>query len=75
MAGKCKLELTFSEKATSELDELKEIVDASNRAETLRHALRWTYWCGKQVTDGGKILVEDATGKVVEVVFPKAKKG
>jgi len=66
---KYRVQLDFSGAAVAELDELKEIVGASSRADVIRNALRWLFWCADQVVRGATILVE-LDGKQREVVFP-----
>ncbi len=66
---KYRVQLDFSGKAVAELDQLKEIVGASSRADVIRNALRWLFWCSDQVSSGATILVE-LNGKQREVVFP-----
>ena len=66
---KYRVQLDFSRKAVAELDELKEILGASTRADVVRNALRWLFWCAEQVSRGATILSEQ-NGKQREVVFP-----
>ena len=63
--------LSFEGMALSELNRLGELLNSTDRRETILHSLKWTYWCTRQIASGGKFLVEDASGKIVEVVFPK----
>lgn len=69
-----KVQLNFSGKSIADIDELKEITAASARAEVIRNALRWMFWCAEQVSQGGTFLVE-REGKQREVVFPFLRKG
>lgn len=66
---KWRVQLDFSEKALAELDQLKEILSASARAEVVRDAIRWFSWCTQEVSQGGTILLE-REGKLREIVFP-----
>ena len=66
---KYRVQLDFSGKALKELDELKELFGASARAEVMRNALRWLYWCTNEVARGATILIE-RDGKQREIVFP-----
>lgn len=66
---KYRVQLDFSGKAVAELEKLKRDIGASSRADVIRNALRWLFWCSEQVSQGGAILVE-RDGKQREVVFP-----
>ena len=66
---KYRVQLDFSGAALKELDELKLLFNASARAEVMRNALRWLYWCTHEVAQGATILVE-RDGKQREIVFP-----
>lgn len=66
---KYRVQLDFSGKAVEEVDQLKQIIGASSRADVIRNALRWLFWCAKQVSLGGTILLE-RDGKQREIVFP-----
>jgi hypothetical protein len=68
-ASKHRVQLDFSGSALDELDDLKELLSASTRAEVIRNALRWLYWCTDVVSKGGIILLEQE-GKTREIVFP-----
>ena len=68
-----KVQLDFSGKNLDDLDKLKELTVASARAEAIRIALRWMFWCADEVTNGGTILVE-REGKQREVTFPFVRK-
>ena len=68
-ADKYRVQLDFSGNAVAELDQLKEILGASTRADVVRNALRWLFWCAEQVLRGATILLEQ-DGKQREVVFP-----
>lgn len=68
-----RVQLNFSGKNLADLDELKDITAASARAEVLRNALRWMYWCAEEVLQGSTIIVE-REGKQREVVFPFVKR-
>ena len=53
------LRFNFSEEALRALDELKALHNHSDRAETIRHALRLFQFCGDHILKGGKILFEE----------------
>src|SRR5438128_2397388 len=55
---KWRVQLDFSGQAVAELDELKKMLELTTRAEVIRSALRWLFWCTKEVLQGGTILVE-----------------
>ena len=73
LIDKCRVQLDFSPKAVVEVDELKQKIGASSRAEVIRNGLRWLFWCAEQVSKGGTILLE-RDGKQHEVIFPFPEK-
>ena len=66
---KVRIQLDFSPKAVKELEEMKELMDVSSRAEVVRQALRWTRWTVLNLADGERLLLEKE-GKQREIVFP-----
>lgn len=66
---KVRIQLDFSERSVTELDDLKQRVGASSRAEVIRNSMRWLYWCAEEVAKGGKFIIE-RNGNAKEVVFP-----
>jgi len=68
-----RVQLDFYENSLRDLDELKELTSASGRAEVIRNALRWMFWCAEEVSRGGTIVVE-RDGKQREVVFPHVRR-
>jgi hypothetical protein len=68
---KVRIQLDFSPRAVKELDEMKELMDVSSRAEVVRHALRWTRWTVLNIANGGRLLLEK-DGQQQEVVLPFA---
>lgn len=66
---KYRVQLDFSGRNLAELEQLKEMIGASSRAELIRDALRWLYWCTEEVTLGATIIFENGE-KQREVMFP-----
>lgn len=70
---KYRVQLDFSGKNLDELEQLKDIIGASSRAEVIRDALRWLFFCAEEVALGTTIILERGE-KQREVAFPFAKR-
>lgn len=57
-----RLQIDFSQLATTELDELKEIMGCASRADVCRRALEWTNWVARQQAEGCRFLIIRGTG-------------
>jgi hypothetical protein len=67
---KYRVQLDFSQQGFDELEALKEDLQASSRADTIRDALGMLYWTVQQLKNGGRILVKERNGEVNGVMFP-----
>lgn len=67
--AKHRLQFDFSESALKEIDELRQATALLNRAELVRHALRFLQWTLGETQEGGKLLIEK-NGIIREVIFP-----
>jgi hypothetical protein len=70
---KYRVQLDFSGRSLDELEELKDMIGASSRAEVIRDALRWLHQCAEEVSLGTTIVYERGE-KQREVVFPYARR-
>lgn len=69
---KSRVQFDFTEEALQTLDQLKEKLSLSSRADVIRYSLRVLSWTLEQLQSDAKILVEK-NGKAQEVVFPFLK--
>jgi hypothetical protein len=69
---KSRVQFDFTEEALQTLDQLKEKLSLSSRADVIRYSLRILEWTLEQLQSDAKILVE-RNGKAQEVVFPFLK--
>ena len=68
---KYRVQLDFSEAAFNELNRLQEELEASSRAEVVRHALATLRWFVSEVSKGNRILVQEGNGsRTIEIVAP-----
>ena len=67
---KYRVQLDFSEEAFNELNQLRENLNASSRAEVVRNAIGVLRWVTSHLRAGNKIVVEKKDGKLAEVDFP-----
>jgi hypothetical protein len=68
--AKTRLQFDFTEDALSELDELKSVTGASNRAEVIRQALRLLQWTIVQTKENDGTILVEKNGVQREVIFP-----
>ena len=66
---KVRIQLDFSPNAVKELDEMKDLMGVSSRAEVVRQALHWMRWTVLNVSKGGRLLVEKE-GERQQIVLP-----
>jgi hypothetical protein len=67
--AKHRLQFDFDDVAIKEIDELRESTALPNRAELIRHALRFLQWTLDETKKGGTLLIEK-DGKLREIIFP-----
>jgi metal-responsive CopG/Arc/MetJ family transcriptional regulator len=68
--AKTRLQFDFTDEALSELDELKGVTGATNRAEVIRQALRLLQWTVEQTKDQNATVLVEKNGRQREVIFP-----
>lgn len=67
--AKHRLQFDFDEVAVQEIDALREKTGLPNRAELVRHALRFLDWTCDEIATGAKLLIEK-NGQAREIIFP-----
>jgi len=73
--AKTRLQFDFTEDALGELDELKALTGASNRAEVIRQSLRLMQWTIEQIRDENATVLVEKNGRQREVIFPYLTSG
>lgn len=68
--SKHRLQFDFTEEALKQLDSLRESTGLSNRAEVVRHALRFFHWMLNELRDKKATLVLERDGKQYVITFP-----
>jgi metal-responsive CopG/Arc/MetJ family transcriptional regulator len=68
--AKTRLQFDFTEDALGELDELKALTGASNRAEVIRQSLRLLQWTIQETKRNNGILLVERNGRQREVMLP-----
>ena len=66
-ADKYRVQLDLSGRALANLDKLKEMTNGSTRAQTIKDALCWMYWCAERVARGETIILEREGKKYVKI--------
>lgn len=67
--AKHRLQFDLDDVALKEIDELWKATGLPNRAELIRHALRFLHWSLEETKRGATLLTEK-DGKLREVIFP-----
>ena len=65
MKKKERVQLDFAPEALTRLDELKDDIGATTRAETIRQALRLFNWFVSETRPDDTITITDRTGEIV----------
>jgi metal-responsive CopG/Arc/MetJ family transcriptional regulator len=68
--AKTRLQFDFTDEALGELDELKSLTGANNRAEVIRQSLRLLQWTVEEVKRKDGTLLVERNGKQREVILP-----
>jgi len=68
--AKTRLQFDFTDEALGELDELKSLIGANNRAEVIRQSLRLLQWTVEEVKRKDGTLLVERNGKQREVILP-----
>jgi metal-responsive CopG/Arc/MetJ family transcriptional regulator len=68
--AKTRLQFDFTEDALSQLDELKSLTGANNRAEVIRQSLRLLQWTIAETKQKEGILLVERNGRQREVLLP-----
>jgi len=71
---KHRVQMDFSAEALRRLDLLQDKMDATSRAEVVRHALGLLDWVVDRLREGHGIMLQTPTGQVETVHFPWVKK-
>jgi vesicle coat complex subunit len=64
-SNKQRVQFDFSPEALQRLEELKDKLDASTKAEVIRNALKLYEWFALQIDPSYIVQVEDKDGKIV----------
>lgn len=67
--AKQRLQFDFDEAVLKEVDALREATALPNRAELVRHALRFLQWALDETKKGETLLIEK-DGHVRQIIFP-----
>ncbi|HZB88368.1 MAG TPA: hypothetical protein VE291_06910 [Terracidiphilus sp.] len=73
--AKTRLQFDFTDEALHELDDLKSVTGASNRAEVIRQSLRLLQWILEQTQDQNATVLVEKNGRQREVIFPFLSSG
>jgi metal-responsive CopG/Arc/MetJ family transcriptional regulator len=68
--AKTRLQFDFTEGALNELDELKTLTGANNRAEVIRQSLRLLQWTVEEIKQKEGMLLVERDGRQREVMLP-----
>jgi metal-responsive CopG/Arc/MetJ family transcriptional regulator len=68
--AKTRLQFDFTEDALGELDELKTLTGANNRAEVIRQSLRLLQWTVEEIKQKEGTLLVERNGRQREVMLP-----
>jgi metal-responsive CopG/Arc/MetJ family transcriptional regulator len=68
--AKTRLQFDFTEDALGELDELKSLTGANNRAEVIRQSLRLLQWTVEEIKQKEGTLLVERNGRQREVMLP-----
>lgn len=67
---KHRLQFDFTDDALNELDKLRELTGLPNRAELIRHALRFFQWMLNETREKKASVLLEKDGKLREIVLP-----